>query len=103
MFKMKICNVKNAINLSKIFFSAFNFFVHIFNISLNREKTELTTNNGTFNLLFIKIDAFWWYFQYLFQDQYICNIPAKYSNVTLKAVGGVDFTKYALSTKVLYT
>ena len=35
--------------------------------SKNREKTELTTNNGTFNLLFIKINAFR-YFQYLFQD-----------------------------------
>ena len=29
--------------------------------------------------------------------QYVCNIPAKYQMNILKAVGGVDFTKYALS------
>ena len=29
--------------------------------------------------------------------QYVCNIPAKYQMNILKALGGVDFTKYALS------
>ena len=28
--------------------------------------------------------------------QYVCNIPAKYQISILKALGGVDFTKYAL-------
>ena len=28
--------------------------------------------------------------------QYVCNIPAKYQKNILKALGGVDFTKYAL-------
>ena len=28
--------------------------------------------------------------------QYVCNIPAKYQMNILKALGGVDFTKYAL-------
>ena len=28
--------------------------------------------------------------------QYVCNIPAKYEMNILKALGGVDFTKYAL-------
>ena len=28
--------------------------------------------------------------------QYVCNIPAKYQTNILKALGGVDFTKYAL-------
>ena len=29
--------------------------------------------------------------------QYVCNIPPKYQMNILKALGGVDFTKYALS------
>ena len=29
--------------------------------------------------------------------QYVCNIPAKYQMNILKALGGDDFTKYALS------
>ena len=29
--------------------------------------------------------------------QYVCNIPAKYQMNILKALGGVDFTQYALS------
>ena len=29
--------------------------------------------------------------------QYVCNIPAKYQMNIQKALGGVDFTKYALS------
>ena len=29
--------------------------------------------------------------------QYVCNIPPKYQMIILKALGGVDFTKYALS------
>ena len=29
--------------------------------------------------------------------QYVCNIPTKYQMNILKALGGVDFTKYALS------
>ena len=29
--------------------------------------------------------------------QYVCNIPAKYLMNILKAIGGVDFTKYTLS------
>ena len=28
--------------------------------------------------------------------QYVCNIPAKYQMNILKALGGVDFTKYAV-------
>ena len=28
--------------------------------------------------------------------QYVCSIPAKYQMNILKALGGVDFTKYAL-------
>ena len=28
--------------------------------------------------------------------QYVCNIPAKYQMNILKALGGVDFTKYVL-------
>ena len=28
--------------------------------------------------------------------QYVCHIPAKYQMNILKALGGVDFTKYAL-------
>ena len=28
--------------------------------------------------------------------QYVCNIPAKYQKNILKALGEVDFTKYAL-------
>ena len=28
--------------------------------------------------------------------QHVCNIPAKYQMNILKALGGVDFTKYAL-------
>ena len=28
--------------------------------------------------------------------QYVCSIPAKYQMIILKALGGVDFTKYAL-------
>ena len=28
--------------------------------------------------------------------QYVCNILAKYKKDTLKALGGVDYTKYAL-------
>ena len=30
--------------------------------------------------------------------QYVCNMSAKYWKETLKALGGVDFTKYALPT-----
>ena len=50
--------VKNAVNLSKIFFSANNFFMHIFNMSV----TYLQSNK----------------------------------RIHFKALGGVDFTKYAL-------
>ena len=56
----KIGYVKNAVTLSKIFFSANKFFMHI-------------------------------------DLQYVCNISAKYLIDILKAIGGVDFTKYALS------
>ena len=34
--------------------------------------------------------------------QHVCNIPAKVLKGTLKALGGVNFTKYALLTIVLY-
>ena len=55
----KIGYVKNAVNLSKIFFSAKKILhVHL---------------------------------------QYVCNITAKYLMNILKSIGGVDFTKYALS------
>ena len=34
--------------------------------------------------------------------QYVCNMSAKYWKETLKALGGVDFIKYALPTIIEY-
>ena len=34
--------------------------------------------------------------------QYVCNIPVKYQMNILKALGGVDFTKYALLPVSIY-
>ena len=54
----KLAELKNAVNLSKIFF----FGIKLLHAHL----------------------------------QYVCNIHAKYQMKILKALGGVDFTKYAL-------
>ena len=54
----KLAELKNAVNLSKIFF----FGIKLLHAHL----------------------------------QYVCNIHAKYQMNILKALGGVDFTKYAL-------
>ena len=35
--------------------------------------------------------------------QYVCNIPAKYLKDSVKTLGRVDFTKYAISSIILYT
>ena len=34
--------------------------------------------------------------------QYVCNMSAKYGKEILKALGGVDFTKYAIPTIIVY-
>ena len=92
------------VNLSKIIFSVLNFFMHILHMSvtyLPSIKYSICALDE--NWLISKCCKF---VKNIFLDikllhahlKYVCNISAKYQMNILKALGGVDFTKYALFT-----
>ena len=57
----------------------------------------MKTSNEKFKMLSIYINKYFFSIKLLHAHlQYVCNIPAQYQMNILKALGGVDFTKYAL-------
>ena len=116
----KIGEVQNAVNLSKIFFDIKLLHAHLQYVCNIPDKYQINilkalggVDYTKYALLPIRQYVHWTKngevqnavnLSKIFFDikllhahlQYVCNIPDKYQIIILKALGGVDYTKYAL-------
>ena len=81
MYQLNILKALGAVDFTKYALLPISQYVHWTKIGLVQNAVNLL-------LFYIKL-----LHAHL---QYVCNIPAKYQMNILKALGGVDFTKYAL-------
>ena len=65
-------------------------FYHLFNICIGQNAVNLS------KIIFSALKLLYAHLHY------VCNILTKYQNDSLKALGGVNFTKYALLSIIQY-